>query len=114
MSGHPIAALTTFERHWPHARLVAEETAGVAKNHLYVIGRFAVEEPAWSARAELVDAGISTVLDRLESTGVLTSDLCRSDVHVRAYFTLPPGAETIRADTIERLSAVNATLWIDA
>ena len=88
--------------------------ARVGGNHLYRIGRFSVEESAWEARADLVDAGIAALLERLESTGVSANEMRRSDVFVRAYFRFPPGAETIRADTVDRLSRISATLWIDA
>ena len=114
VSQQPLIALAGFERQWPRRQHEVDEAARVEGKHLYGIGRFSVEESAWAARAELVDAGISDVLERLDETGIGIRDLRRSDVFVRAYFTLPPGAETIRADTLERLCAIHATLWIDA
>ena len=114
VSQQPLAALAGFERQWPRRHRETDEAARVDRKHLYGIGRFSVEESAWAARAELVDVGISGVLEQLDATGIGIRDLRRPDVFVRAYFTLPPGAETIRADTLERLSAIHATLWIDA
>jgi hypothetical protein len=114
VSGRPLAPLGEFERRWARTRQEADVVARVGGNHLYGIGRFSVEESAWAARADLVDAGIAALLERLESTGFSANEMCRSDVFVRAYFRLPPGAETIRADTVDRLSRINATLWIDA
>ena len=114
VSERPLVALAGFERRWPRRRDEGDEAARLGGNHLYGIGRFSVEETDWATRADLVDAGISGVLERLDATGIGLGELNRADVYVRAYFTLPPGAETIRADTLERLSAINATLWLDA
>lgn len=117
VSERPLAPLTEFERRWPRTRHevdAAAHAAGLGESHLYGIGRFSVTESDWATRAELVDSGIAALLDLLDSTGIGPDQLGRPDVFVRACFTVPPGAETIRADTMQRLSRIAATLWIDA
>lgn len=80
----------------------------------YHIGKVSFEEGDWTRRADLLDDAIGELLDRLDRTGVTPEELSDPAVFVRAFLTLPPGAETVRANLVQRLGRVNATLWIDA
>lgn len=63
-------------------------------------------------RAAKLKSTINYYLDRLQAVprGVLHGQ----ETFVRLYVSIPAGAETIDARTVQRLAEVNASIWIDA
>jgi len=78
----------------------------------YRLGTVKFEEPAWEARADKLNTTIHGLVDQLAS--VPRDVLHAPESFVRLYMTLPSGAETLEARTVQRLAEVNATVWIDA
>lgn len=107
ISEAPIGSLASYQTQArPHQ---------ITNTHFhYDIGKVSFEEGEWRRRVDLLDDAIGELLDRLDGTDVTPEELFDPGVFVRAFLTLPPGAETIRASLIQRLGSVNATLWIDA
>lgn len=79
---------------------------------VYDLGTVKFDEPAWEARADKLNATIHELVDQLAS--VPRAVLHAPESFVRLYMTLPSGAETLEARTVQRLAGVNATVWIDA
>ncbi|WP_157550843.1 hypothetical protein [Microbacterium sp. Root553] len=77
----------------------------------YDITTFSFDETDADTRADMLN---DAILDRVALLTPAAEALHRTDVWVRFFLTLPHGAETIRAETVRALAAVNATLWIDA
>jgi hypothetical protein len=107
ISEEPIGSLASYQT---QAR---PRHAGNTHFH-YDIGKVSFEEGEWRRRADLLNDAIGELLDRLDGTDVTPEELFDPGVFVRAFLTLPPGAETIRANLVQRLGRINATLWIDA
>lgn len=78
----------------------------------YDLGTATFDEPAWEARADKLNATIHELVGQLAS--VPRDVLHAPESFVRLYMTLPSGAETLEARTVQRLAEVNATVWIDA
>lgn len=82
---------------------------------VYGIGEtISFEDGNSSTRADKLDAAVNAALDLLDSTGVDPEEMRRPDVFIKAFFTFGEGAETISAETVERLARYHATIWIDA
>ena len=79
----------------------------------YDVAYATFEDNSWQTRADKLDAAVNDALDRLDATGVDPGQMRRPDVFVRAFFTFGGGAETITADTVERLARYHAWIWID-
>lgn len=70
------------------------------------------DEPELQLRAAKLESTINDYLDRLQS--VPRDVLHGQESFVRLYVSIPAGAETINARTVQRLAEANATIWIDA
>ncbi|HEY4269235.1 MAG TPA: hypothetical protein VGM94_13690 [Galbitalea sp.] len=105
-SGSPIAALA----HFP-ARTRAPRPDD---DYFYDIFHAEFEDDNWNTRSDKLDAAVNDALDLLDASGVDPDGLAAPGVHVRAFFTFDPGAETIQASVVKRLAGYNAAIWIDA
>ncbi|KQZ23923.1 hypothetical protein ASD43_05815 [Microbacterium sp. Root553] len=108
--GHVILSVTVFgQDDVPGLEALTEhrEADGIR----YDITTFSFDETDADTRADMLN---DAILDRVALLTPAAEALHRTDVWVRFFLTLPHGAETIRAETVRALAAVNATLWIDA
>ncbi|MFC7942408.1 hypothetical protein ACFUPZ_04015 [Microbacterium oxydans] len=93
--------------------LSAFEWIGDAKDggRSYDLGTIRVDEPDADRRLHALDSSVSTLLD-------LLSDVPREVLFDEASFvwlfmTFGRGAQTLRPALIQKIAAVNATVWID-
>jgi hypothetical protein len=80
----------------------------------YNFGTVTFSERDSATRADRLEAEVHAALDRVYATGIDLDELALDAVFVKAFFTFGPGAETISAELVQRLSRVHATIWIDA
>lgn len=112
-TGHVIASFTVFSPTPIDAlaeHLVVRDPPEDA--HRYDFGTVTFNELDAYRRADRLRETIDAFLNRL--VDVPREDLHASGAFVRLFITFPRGAETIQAQTVQRLAEVNATIWIDA
>lgn len=78
----------------------------------YDLGTIAFDESNAAVRAVALERAISTLLDTLSV--VSSETLFEKSSFVRLFITFGRGAQTLSAGIVQRISAVNATIWIDA
>jgi hypothetical protein len=91
-----------------------KDTGRRIDDHLYKVAQESFYELQTEARAIRLNAAIMKAIDVLYATGVDPALFHSAGVWVRAYFTFDPGSQTIDAESLSRLAAINATVWIDA
>jgi hypothetical protein len=98
----PIEALSAFE--W------TSEARDDGRR--YQLGTIEFVEQDAEERAEALDSAVATLLGLL--SGVPRELLFDEDAFVRLFLTLGRGAQTLRSSLVQRIAAVNGTVWIDS
>lgn len=110
--GWVIVTLTVFA---PSTidELSAFERTGDAKDvgRSYDLGTIRVDEPDTDRRLHALDSSVSTLLDLLSD--VPREVLFDEASFVRLFMTFGRGSQTLRPALIQKIAAVNATVWID-
>lgn len=110
--GWVIVTLTVFA---PVAidELSAFEWTGEAKDGVrsYGLGTIRIDEPDTDRRVHALDSAVSTLLDLLSD--VPREVLFDEASFVRLFMTFGRGAQTLLPALIQKIAAVNATVWID-
>ena len=98
----PIAELSAFERVDPNSD----------GERRYELGKISFEEEDATTRAQMLESTVLTLLDLLRE--VPRTALFDSGTFVRLFLTLGRGAQTLSSALVQKLAAVNATVWIDS
>lgn len=110
--GWVIVTLTVFA---PSTidELSAFEWTGEAKDggRSYDLGTIRIDEPDTDRRLHALDSAVSTLLDLLAD--VPREVLFDEASFVRLFMTFGRGAQTLWPALIQKIAAVNATVWID-
>lgn len=110
--GWVIVTLTVFA---PSTidELSAFERTGESKDDgwSYDLGTIKIDEPDTDRRLHALDSAVSTLLDLLSE--VPREVLFDEESFVRLFLTFGRGAQTLWPALIQRIAAVNATVWID-
>lgn len=111
--GWVIVTLTVFA---PVAidELSAFEWTGEARDdgvRSYGLGTIRIDEPDTDRRVHALDSAVSTLLDLLSD--VPREVLFDEASFVRLFMTFGRGAQTLLPALIQKIAAVNATVWID-
>lgn len=77
----------------------------------YDLGTISIEEEDAGRRLHALDGAVSTMLDLLSE--VPRAVLFDERSFVRLFLTFGRGAQTLRPALVQKIAAVNATVWID-
>lgn len=78
----------------------------------YQLGTVSFDEPEADARADALDNAVMTLLDLLSE--VPREVLFDDRAFVRLFLTFGRGAQTLDSSLVQRIAAVNGTIWIDS
>lgn len=78
----------------------------------YQLGTVSFDEPEADARADALDNAVTTLLDLLSE--VPREVLFDDRAFVRLFLTFGRGAQTLDSSLVQRIAAVNGTIWIDS
>lgn len=78
----------------------------------YQLGTVSFDEPEADARADALDNAVMTLLDLLSE--VPREVLFDDRAFVRLFLTFGRGAQTLGSSLVQRIAAVNGTIWIDS
>ncbi|MDF2508416.1 MAG: Flp pilus assembly protein ATPase CpaF [Microbacterium sp.] len=78
----------------------------------YQLGTVDFDEPDADERAEALDSAVATLLGLLSE--VPREVLFAEGAFVRLFLTFGRGAQTLGSSLVQRIAAVNGTVWIDS
>ena len=86
--------------------------AGQSDGRRYELGTITLFEEDADRRADALDHAVSTLIGILAE--VSREALFAEGTFVRLFVTFGAGAQTLSASLVQRIAAVNATVWIDS